>query len=216
MGRKMIFLLVVLSVFTAQAVCSADVPMEDIARVEKKYASINDYQATFEQKTVLSAAGQTIHGAGQVYIKKGGKIRWEYTTPEPQIFIMDGRSFWLYLPEERQAMKDDYSVVPEHILIDLFGEEVNILKNFKLISSAYPEDAPAFSIKLKPYTETPSVKYVTLYIDRQKHHILQTVIKDEFGNTTTIAFSDITVDSGIDDDLFEFVPPDDVEIFRPF
>ncbi len=206
----------VLSFILSGAVYSEDQGKKQLELVEKKYDSITDYRAEFEQKTVLGMAGQTVHGSGVVYIKKAGKIRWEYTTPEPQVFIMDGRSFWLYLPEEKQVMKDDYSVVPEHILIDLFSEKVDIQKNFNVLSVEYPEVTSDIVIKLEPLSETPSIKNITLYVERNKHYIQKTIIEDEFSNTTIISFSKITVDSGLDDKLFRFVPPEDVEIFKPF
>ena len=42
---------------------------------------------------------------GTVYIKKPGKMRWDYTAPEKKLFISDGRTIFL-LPADKQVMKN--------------------------------------------------------------------------------------------------------------
>jgi outer membrane lipoprotein carrier protein len=43
--------------------------------------------------------------SGTMWLKKPGKMRWEYRSPEEKLFVGDGRDAWLYLPTEKQARK---------------------------------------------------------------------------------------------------------------
>ena len=43
--------------------------------------------------------------SGTLWLKKPGKMRWEYRAPESKLFLSDGQSAWFYLPRERQARR---------------------------------------------------------------------------------------------------------------
>jgi outer membrane lipoprotein carrier protein len=43
--------------------------------------------------------------SGKLWLKKPGKMRWEYRSPEEKLFVTDGDQAWLYLPNEKQARK---------------------------------------------------------------------------------------------------------------
>ena len=45
----------------------------------------------------------TIPATGVVYLKKGGKLRWEYTQPTPQEIVSDGKTLWVYTPALNQV-----------------------------------------------------------------------------------------------------------------
>ncbi len=40
-----------------------------------------------------------------MWLKKPGKMRWEYQTPVPKLFVTNGKVAWFYVPGERQARR---------------------------------------------------------------------------------------------------------------
>ena len=40
---------------------------------------------------------------GTVQIKKPGRMRWDYTTPEKKMFVSDGRKIYSYIPADKQV-----------------------------------------------------------------------------------------------------------------
>ena len=40
---------------------------------------------------------------GVLYLRKPGRMRWEYSTPAGKLFLSDGKEVFLYLPDERHA-----------------------------------------------------------------------------------------------------------------
>jgi outer membrane lipoprotein carrier protein len=43
--------------------------------------------------------------SGVVYLRKPGRMRWEYTSPAGKLFLSDGKDVFQYLPDDHQATK---------------------------------------------------------------------------------------------------------------
>ena len=86
-------------------------PAQEVAAsLQKKYDAIRDFTADFvhESEGGLLRKKQTERGVVQV--KKPGKMRWDYKSPEPKVFVSDGRRIYLHVPADNQVI---ISPVPE-------------------------------------------------------------------------------------------------------
>src|SRR5260370_17429077 len=43
--------------------------------------------------------------SGSLWLKKPGKMRWEYRSPKEKLFLSDGKDAWFYLPGDRQVRR---------------------------------------------------------------------------------------------------------------
>src|SRR5262245_16265560 len=77
-----------------------------LAKVQKFYDSTKDLHARFEQ-TLESGIGGKKKASGEVWLKKPGRMRWDYTRPEKKLMLADGQTLWVYEPEDEQAFKQD-------------------------------------------------------------------------------------------------------------
>src|SRR3989442_8333194 len=78
--------------------------LEDVVRdLEATYSRVMDLRAEFTQTAFNKSLNQTIPAQGTVYLKKGGKLRWENTEPTPQEIVSDGKKLWVYTPTLNQA-----------------------------------------------------------------------------------------------------------------
>ncbi|MBL8204088.1 MAG: outer membrane lipoprotein chaperone LolA [Blastocatellia bacterium] len=65
---------------------------------------MNTLSADFTQ--IYNAPGErTRRESGRLQLKKPGKMRWEYATPEAKLYISDGKVVFEYLPAERSATR---------------------------------------------------------------------------------------------------------------
>src|SRR3972149_2814891 len=64
-------------------------------------------RAASAQQAFNKSLGQTIPARGTVYLKRGGKLRWEYAEPTPQQIVSDGRKLWIYTPALNQGNGGD-------------------------------------------------------------------------------------------------------------
>src|SRR5437762_8018055 len=82
--------------------------LEDVVRdLEAAYSRMTDLRAEFTQTAFNKSLNQTIPAQGTVYLKKGGRLRWEYTEPTPQEIVSDGRKLWVYTPALNQVNVGD-------------------------------------------------------------------------------------------------------------
>src|SRR5262249_7725503 len=89
---------------TATAIPAAAPSLHDVLRqIETVYRRMTDLPAAFQQSAFNRSMNQTIPARGTVYLKKGGKLRWEYTEPTPQEIVSDGKKLWVYTPTLNQA-----------------------------------------------------------------------------------------------------------------
>ncbi len=65
-----------------------------VGKLQTYYQSIRQYRATFSQQVTNATFGNTTQAAGRVYIKKPGKMRWDYQTPHKSSYISDGAHLW--------------------------------------------------------------------------------------------------------------------------
>src|SRR5205814_8645700 len=88
----------------ATAQTTAPPSLDDVVRgLEGAYGRITDLKAEFNQNAFNKSLNQTIPASGAVYLKKGGKLRWEYTQPTPQEIVSDGKKLWVYTPTLNQV-----------------------------------------------------------------------------------------------------------------
>jgi len=82
---------------------SADVPDAYLRPFESSYRGIQTIQADFTQTYV--SGDRTRTESGVVYFARGGLMRWDYQRPQPKLFLADGKTLLLYIPEEKQLTR---------------------------------------------------------------------------------------------------------------
>lgn len=71
--------------------------------VDQHYDRMQSLQADFTE--IYQGAGTERTESGTLWLKKPGKMSWEYRSPEAKLFVSDGKNAWLYLPAEKQVRK---------------------------------------------------------------------------------------------------------------
>src|SRR5262244_769387 len=71
--------------------------------VDEHYNHLRSREAEFTE--TYKGAGMDRVESGTLWLKKPGKMRWEYRSPENKLFVADGRYAWFYLPQEKQVRK---------------------------------------------------------------------------------------------------------------
>src|SRR5579862_3912010 len=71
---------------------------------ETRYRAAKTLQATFlERYTENGAVVRT--EAGTALFRRPGRMRWEYEAPEKDLFLVDGKTAWFYVPADRTATR---------------------------------------------------------------------------------------------------------------
>jgi outer membrane lipoprotein carrier protein len=178
------------------------------AAVDGHYNHLRSLETEFTE--VYRGAGMERTESGTLWMKKPGKMRWEYRSPREKLFVSDGREAWFYVPEDRQARKTESRRLEDlrSPLAFLLGK-TKLEKELQGLSLA-PDVAPmaAGNVVLRgvPRALADRVSEIVLEVTPD-HQIARIVIQEVDGSSTEYRFSEQKEDAVIGDGRFEFKPP---------
>ena len=183
---------------------------EVVREIETVYSRMTDLRADFTQTAFNKSLNQTIPARGTVYLKKGGKLRWEYTEPTPQEIVSDGKKLWVYTPALNQVNVGD---APEALAgpAGSFLAGLGRLRaefSVRFLNPARPQDTDGhWVLDLTPKQPLPTLARLVLVVDATTWEIRKAVVYDQFENTVTMRFTNVAINSSLPDRLFTFVAP---------
>lgn len=209
-GRLLVLVLFPLLLVPGPARAAALSLDEALEQLERTYRRLVDLKAPFEQAAFNRTLGQNLEARGTLYWKKPGRLRWEYAAPTPQQIVSDGERLWVYTPELQQV-----NVVPApEALAGPAGSFVQGLGELRhhfharFLNLAQPTDRDGLVVlDLRPKRPQPLLARLIVSVDPTSWLVRKAVLYDETDNTVTVQFLEVTVNSGLADSLFTFVPP---------
>jgi outer membrane lipoprotein carrier protein len=183
------------------------------AAVDAHYNHLKTLQAEFTE--IYRGAGMDRTESGTLWLKKPGKMRWEYRSPREKVFLSDGNTAWFYVPDDRQARK-----TPAKKLEDIRSPLAFLLGKTRLEKELHglsfapdltPLEAGDVILRGVPVAMEGRVNEIRLEITPD-HRIAQIVIEDEDGSATEYRFTAQKEDVAIPDSKFQFNPPAGTEI----
>lgn len=70
--------------------------------IENRYNRAQTLEVNFEQ-TYRGQGRAWKPERGRLWLRKPGKMRWEYSEPEGKLFVTDGKFAWLYTPASNEV-----------------------------------------------------------------------------------------------------------------
>ena len=199
--------LLALSMAKPSTASAADVKTE-AAAVDAHYNHLRSLEAEFTE--VYRGSGMERTETGTLWLKKPGKMRWEYRSPREKLFVSDGKDAWFYVPADRQARKTAAKRLEDvrSPLAFLLGK-TKLEKELQGLSLA-PDVEPLASgnvvLRGVPQALADRVGEILLEITPD-HQIVRIVIQEVDGAVTEYRFDGMKEDVAIADGRFEFQPP---------
>jgi outer membrane lipoprotein carrier protein len=75
-----------------------------LREVEKRYNSARTLQVEFKETHTAPSRPRTTE-SGTLYLRKPGRMRWEYSDPPGKLFLSDGKNVYLYTPRNNRVEK---------------------------------------------------------------------------------------------------------------
>jgi outer membrane lipoprotein carrier protein len=203
---------VVLSLATASI--AADV--HTIAhKVDERYNHLHSLQAQFTE--IYRGAGMERTESGTLWLKKPGKMRWEYRSPREKLFLSDGKDAWFYVPGDRQVRRAPVKKLEDlrSPLAFLLGKTrlEKELQGLSLAPDVTPWTAGNVVLRGVPKAMADRVSQVLLEITPD-NRIARIAVEEEDGSVTEYRFSDLEEDVKVADERFRFSPPRGVEVIE--
>ena len=182
---------------------------EVIRGLEGAYGRMTDLKAEFAQSSFNKSLNQTIPAQGVVSLKRGGKLRWEYSEPTKQEIVSDGKTLWVYTPSLNQVNTGPAPEALSGPAGSFLAGLGKVREHFtvRFLNPAQPRDADGnVVLDLTPKQPLPTLSRLILSVD-PKWEVRKAVVYDQFENTVSMRFTKVTMNSGLSDKLFTFVPP---------
>ena len=183
--------------------------------VDKHYNSLGSLETPFEES--YRGGGMARVESGTMWLKKPGKMRWEYTSPTQKLFVTDGKQVWFYVPGEKQARRmalrdlDDLRSPLRYLL-----GHTKLEKEFIGLSLA-PDQKPATAgntmLRGIPKSMQDRMSYVLIEITPQ-FNIARIYIEELDGSATEFRFTQQKENVVLNDKRFRFTPPAGVEVME--
>ncbi len=200
-------ILVSLSYKTVTAATTEEV----MGRLQSTYSSIQDFTVSFTQRSSIKGFGEKVF-EGKLYIKKPKMIRWDYFKPAKQNIFINGKTAILYIPDQKQAIKQNLSNHPDAEPALGLLSNIETWQNIFIIKGEDPT-GDGFRINLTPKNML-TVEKVLVEIDKETFLINKLTIFEKAGNKVSFNFSNINTNNGLKDKLFDFKIPKGIEVLE--
>ena len=182
-----------------------------IRRVEERHARTVDLVARFTQSYRSGMLAREVVERGIVSIKRPGRMRWEYKDPEAKLFISDGKTFYFYVPADRQVVVSEQDA-ERSLAARLLSGRGGLLDEFSA-SLDEPLEEGVLRVKLVPRREQRDVERAFVDVE-PSGRIRSILLEDVQGNRTRFRFEGVRENTGLRDGLFRFDVPPGVEVIR--
>lgn len=186
---------------------SADEVVKRLREIQEK---TKDFSADIHQEKKLSLLKEKIISRGKIRFKKPDKVSIEFFHPESSQMVFDGKTVLLYYKEEKLAER--YSLrsnpIAERYLLfskDPFQEK---LAEWKIL-----EDRESFLVmEITPKVKDPLFVKTKLRVSKKDWMLIGMDMVEKNGDTTSIRYSNMKVNTGLTESDFEIHLPKDVKI----
>jgi outer membrane lipoprotein carrier protein len=212
----LVFLLLGCAGVTAGAVGNgnADSLEEYVRQFESSYHAVQTIRASFTQTYV--SGGRTRIESGVVYFVRGGLMRWEYQRPQPKLFLSDGKTLILYIPEEKQLTRlplkaSDDVRVPFRLLLSRF-ELRRVFSRIEFAPDALEHQPADRVLRAYPKKGFEGEYRQVLMVVSPQFDIRRLVATLFDQSTMEFDFDHIGRNTPISPSLFRFAPPPGTEV----
>lgn len=204
------------SAFAAPTAASEQTATNSLIR---QLSAIQSLTANFEQTTKSTSAkavnnkglsaqhmNQTFKGVMKV--ERPGKFYWQTMSPAKQTIVTTGKTVWIYDPDLQQAVRQtlDEQVANTPALL-LSGNAAQIMSAYRVTQ---PNHKKTY-YTLYPKDSEGAFQSLTISFGAKNAPTLM-VLQDALGQTTTIRFSAMQVNTAIPASFFNFTPPQGTDI----
>jgi len=202
------------------------------AKLEARYRGARVMQATFLER--YTENGRTVRAeAGTAYFRRPGKMRWEYDSPEKNLFLVDGKTAWFYVPadhtvtrvpaKESTDWRTPIALLTGEMRLSRVCSNVDVAKK----RPEQPENvllSCELRIQKKPNTSTSDPQEqelsthkeeeVLLEINRGTGDLVGVLVQEKAGVGLEFKFGNWQFDPPVPDSLFRFDVPRGVAIVK--
>jgi chaperone LolA len=181
-------------------------PQQIISEVQKKYSGINDLKAILIQTVESSVTSEPQLIKAELYFKKANNFRIEFKN---QLIISNGITTWNYSKIAKRVVITNYEenfFSPQVLLFNLPSRSISKFEGMEKL-----DGEEHFVISFSPKGPDFNFKALKVWFSRN-YLIIKVEAEDWAQNKYSFMFTDLKINSNLDDNLFNFTLPGGVKI----
>lgn len=180
---------------------------EIIENTVENYQGLTSFYAEFEQVFCDEVSGTCASYDGKIYFVEPNFFRMEIDDPK-KIYVGDSVSLWIYLPDEKRAIRQAMTGMPFHINPDMFLTDYDERYTAELSA----DTGKSYEVTLTPVDETELYDKIVISISKKTFKITALAVHDEIGSENKYTFQKFEINKKIAKDRFLFQPPSGTQI----
>ncbi len=190
-------ILICLIILTSPTIASAKIEEKVLGQAQTYLNNIRTLKAGFTQ---IAPNGQI--SSGTLYLKRAGKMRWEYNPPTPIIMVTRG-TFLRYYDHELEQISD--IPIEGTIAAYLAKDKINFADgDITVLEASATDGVQVVRITSRKAPDEGEISFIF----SERPYILKNILtRDAKGLDTTIALDDVTHNLPLDDKLFAIFDP---------
>ena len=179
-----------------------------ISELNKLLRNIETISAEINQLIVESDGGVLEESQIRMHLKRPDGFYWETVTPFPELLVTNGKTLWNYQPDLEQVVIEDWDPDQTALAAHLqYGRTEKLEEDYYIIAIGAEQNE---SFELKP--KFSGNLYELIRISFIKNSLDVIYIENSSGERTAWQFTDSDINLPLGEELFEFIPPDGIEI----
>ncbi len=194
---------------------------EVVRQIEARYEKTKDLQADFVQKTRIEGFERPVTSSGKVYLKKPGRLRWDYLDPATEEIYVNQDDVRVYVPEHKQVLVGKLTTMAaSKAPLELLQGASRLEESFE-IEPTVGKERGVGGVRLLTLVpkakeqETPrNLQRIVVEVFPKTYFIRTIALHEISGNVATFEFSSLKPNVGLGKEVFEFKAPPDVEVVK--
>ncbi len=220
-GRFVVTILAAGNLLAALPAFGAEDMREVVKKLQARYEQTRDLSADFKQTTKIEGFATPILSSGRMYIKKPGRLRWDYADPNVEEIYVNQNDVKMYVPEHKQVLIGKLTqMAASQAPLQLLQGAAKLEEQYVLDQSRAGDHGegglPLISLLPKPdgNEAVRTVVRIVLEVQPKTYFIKRVSIHEISGNVSTFEFTNLKPNSGLKSGLFEFAVPSGVEVVK--
>lgn len=220
---------ILLSLFLASSAWGGEAPIDDkalqevravVRQIQARYEKTKDLQADFIQKTRIEGFERPVISSGKVYLKKPGRLRWDYLDPGHEEIYVNRDEVRVYVPEHKQVLVGKLTqMAASQAPLELLQGAAKLEESFHVEPTGTERGMGGIRLitllpKTREYESSRNLQRIVVEVFPKTYFLRTVSLYEISGNVATFEFSDLKPNGGLANEVFDFKTPPDVEVVK--
>ena len=141
---------------------------------------------------------------------------WDYSKPSHKKLVINPQKAWLYIPDDNLVyVQDATKILTSRITVRFIAGLGKLKDDFHVTFAEKKYDEGGnYLLSLTPCNKEMGIERLFMKINKDTFQMMNFSFTDIYGNVTRLTFTDMKANINLSDSMFNFTPPEGVQIYE--